>query len=258
MGDTFCGQPARSRQGFTLIELLVVIAIIAILAAILFPVFGKAREKARQTQCISNQKQIGLALAMFTQENEEKLLPTPAAGTLWNARLGIADKVYDCPSSELRGNAMTPDYAFNASLLDQALANFVSPSYMVVASDASAAAASNLLPYTFTKPDVDLIARHAGGAICSFLDGHVEYVQGRTMTLTLHPNWQNTGNYFYYPTFSGNSGTVGSGLFYKGYAWGRSVNDYGFDAGDPMKKAIGPWTFTAAALVDGLTCSYDA
>jgi len=52
-------------HGFTLIELLVVIAIIAILAAILFPVFSKAREKARQTQCINNQKQIATAVLMY-------------------------------------------------------------------------------------------------------------------------------------------------------------------------------------------------
>ncbi len=62
------------RKGFTLIELLVVIAIIAILAAILFPVFARAREKARQTSCLSNLKQIGLAVMMYAQDYDEKLL----------------------------------------------------------------------------------------------------------------------------------------------------------------------------------------
>ncbi len=61
------------RQGFTLIELLVVIAIIAILAAILFPVFARAREKARQTSCLSNLKQIGLAAQMYAQDYDERL-----------------------------------------------------------------------------------------------------------------------------------------------------------------------------------------
>jgi prepilin-type N-terminal cleavage/methylation domain-containing protein/prepilin-type processing-associated H-X9-DG protein len=59
------------RKGFTLIELLVVIAIIAILAAILFPVFGRAREKARQANCLSNLKQIGMAVTMYAQDNDE-------------------------------------------------------------------------------------------------------------------------------------------------------------------------------------------
>ena len=59
------------RRGFTLIELLVVIAIIAILAAILFPVFAKAREKARQASCQSNLKQIGLALLMYNNDYDE-------------------------------------------------------------------------------------------------------------------------------------------------------------------------------------------
>jgi prepilin-type N-terminal cleavage/methylation domain-containing protein len=63
------------RRGFTLIELLVVIAIIAILAAILFPVFARAREKARQSSCLSNLKQIGLGALMYAQDVDEKLMP---------------------------------------------------------------------------------------------------------------------------------------------------------------------------------------
>jgi prepilin-type N-terminal cleavage/methylation domain-containing protein/prepilin-type processing-associated H-X9-DG protein len=63
----------RMRRGFTLIELLVVIAIIAILAAILFPVFAKAREKARQTSCLSNVKELCLAMLMYAQDWDERL-----------------------------------------------------------------------------------------------------------------------------------------------------------------------------------------
>jgi prepilin-type N-terminal cleavage/methylation domain-containing protein/prepilin-type processing-associated H-X9-DG protein len=76
------GTARKSRRGFTLIELLVVIAIIAILAAILFPVFAQAREKARQTSCLSNEKQIGLAVLMYTQDFDENF---PIAGVYdWN------------------------------------------------------------------------------------------------------------------------------------------------------------------------------
>ena len=75
-------------QGFTLIELLVVIAIIAILAAILFPVFGRARENARRSSCMSNLKQLGLGMIQYTQDFDEKY-PQPAVpddgdyGALW-------------------------------------------------------------------------------------------------------------------------------------------------------------------------------
>ena len=69
MNDSF---KTRTRRGFTLIELLVVIAIIAILAAILFPVFARARENARRASCMSNLKQIGTAVQMYTQDYDEK------------------------------------------------------------------------------------------------------------------------------------------------------------------------------------------
>ena len=74
----------RTNSGFTLIELLVVIAIIAILAAILFPVFAQAREKARGISCLSNTKQLGLGILMYAQDYDERfpcgVLPTSGPG----------------------------------------------------------------------------------------------------------------------------------------------------------------------------------
>ena len=71
------------RKGFTLIELLVVIAIIAILAAILFPVFARAREKARQTSCLSNLKQLGLGMLMYAQDYDELMPAGIGYWTTW-------------------------------------------------------------------------------------------------------------------------------------------------------------------------------
>jgi len=77
-------QPRQNRaaaRGFTLIELLVVIAIIAILAAILFPVFAQAREQARRTSCLSNMRQLGTAVAMYNQDYDETMPTAYSGGT---------------------------------------------------------------------------------------------------------------------------------------------------------------------------------
>jgi len=96
--------PRNRRWGFTLIELLVVIAIIAILAAILFPVFAQAREKARATSCLSNLKQITLGMLMYMQDNDEAMCgermgggtgcvfpppPRPNSGIVWTWRFAV-------------------------------------------------------------------------------------------------------------------------------------------------------------------------
>src|SRR5919108_973651 len=113
------------RTGFTLIELLVVIAIIAILAAILFPVFAQAREKARESACLSNVKQLGLALQIYAQDYDETLpnhaadtdnFLAPKAPANWAKALSPYAKntqIFSCPSAPLDPRLKSASPPFN-------------------------------------------------------------------------------------------------------------------------------------------------
>jgi prepilin-type N-terminal cleavage/methylation domain-containing protein len=107
-----------ARRAFTLIELLVVIAIIAILAAILFPVFAQAREAARKITCISNTREIGLALQMYAADYDDTVVPnnnqvTGSASSTWRSWPDFLqpyiknDQIFICPSSHKNGSAPT-------------------------------------------------------------------------------------------------------------------------------------------------------
>ena len=149
-----------NRRGFTLIELLVVIAIIAILAAILFPVFAKAREKARQSSCLSNTKQLILGVLQYLQDYDETLpyyrLVNANFPAVWYDRDNpIADRhfwmefvepylkntqILACPSQGglLRAGALNlllPQYAYNGVAGGQRLARFTSPAQKIILGD---------------------------------------------------------------------------------------------------------------------------
>jgi len=137
----------RRHGGFTLIELLVVIAIIAILAAILFPVFAQAREKARSSSCLSNQKQIALAFSMYAQDYDETYPPSFDANNLTGAgpdgiaqwedlvkpyiKSGNVGGILTCPSGSSRAYA----YSMNFALAGLSAAQAVKPADTVLTAD---------------------------------------------------------------------------------------------------------------------------
>ena len=188
----------KRQRGFTLIELLVVIAIIAILAAILFPVFAKAREKARQTSCLSNIKQIALSGLMYAGDYDERL---PGHGCSWRNYTvsGPGEtcylakiypyvnnmNVYQCPSDNYA-------YAYGNNLWGIAgrapytLANIASPAETIWYGDASrgyirAPACTGISesgPLCTQAPGVNNIMwRHNGGANFAFVDGHAKWMK---------------------------------------------------------------------------------
>jgi len=193
--------PGRTPRGFTLIELLVVIAIIAILAAILFPVFAKARSKAFENQCLNNQRQLAIAIIGSVQDHDE-ILPLPSE---WIQATDLSGdpKVFDCPSSTLKGRTSNPDYGVNAFLFSTGeggekaglpLGEIADPTVVELTADitgATGATASDLLnpfPNSFTIPAIGSSGTNAGvrhgpaalttgaGLVVSYLDGHAARV----------------------------------------------------------------------------------
>jgi prepilin-type N-terminal cleavage/methylation domain-containing protein/prepilin-type processing-associated H-X9-DG protein len=177
------------REAFTLIELLVVIAIIAILAAILFPVFAKAREKARQASCASNAKQITTAMMMYTQDYDEA---TPrvdhASGYDWydpHQTYVTNDQVFSCPSAARRPASLTTrtDYLLNALFAHGlSLAAFDRPAEQVMAAERRDGVDESDY-HCFYRPALELSLadlepeRHNGGSVYSFADGHVKWLK---------------------------------------------------------------------------------
>ena len=182
------------KRGFTLIELLVVIAIIAILAAILFPVFAKAREKARQSSCSSNEKQMGLAFLQYTNDYDETWPRQywgganwePVASGYWGGEIQPYIKntqIFKCPSK--RDN--NTSYIFNATMSGIADANITNNSERVclgesyadswaVGLDGATQVGNNLVSGTFR-----LRPNHNEGQNMVFADGHVKWYSV--------PNW---------------------------------------------------------------------
>ena len=187
------------RKGFTLIELLVVIAIIAVLAAMLFPVFGRAREKASQTSCLSNMKQIVLAALMYCHDYEQVYVPPETGGELylWPDLLKpyMGNKqILQCPSYS------QGDLGYGINWVHYAFA-YPPPGKMIgYAWDESKVICFVELDGNTTTPTYYLSdggggghglvhrgpgsLRHNGGSNYAFLDGHSKYFKPETIPCT--------------------------------------------------------------------------
>jgi prepilin-type N-terminal cleavage/methylation domain-containing protein/prepilin-type processing-associated H-X9-DG protein len=200
------------RTGFTLIELLVVIAIIAILAAILFPVFARAREKARQTNCLSNVKQISLGFMMYIQDYDERFMRHCycTGSSCWMYKIQPYTKnwqLFQCPSA---GFTCTRGYGFNMSGLDCVVqARIGRPAeLMVVACNRKKPAdnPSRRCPVGFlnhamngggcgwsgcNSADSCLADWHNEGANIGYADGHAKWMKKTAMEAAFPTGWQN-------------------------------------------------------------------
>jgi len=183
------------RKGFTLIELLVVIAIIAILAAILFPVFAKAREKARQSSCMSNIKQFGLGALMYVQDYDEtffRLSYTSGAATPttylcdWPEKVVPYIKNYQimkCPSHSDTvpsgyANTYICSYGANQNISVAAMGSFQAPSVTIMMyEDQSTWRYNTCANYSWAfNGKVGTVAyRHNEGSNIVFVDGHAKW-----------------------------------------------------------------------------------
>ncbi|MBU0610457.1 MAG: DUF1559 domain-containing protein [Armatimonadetes bacterium] len=179
-----------TRRGFTLIELLVVIAIIAILAAILFPVFAKAREKARQSSCLSNVKQLMLAFTQYKQDYDERwpmLFWTsstgwePAASGWWGGEIQPYIKntqIFICPSTSVT----VCSYIYNNGYLSgRADGTIDKPAELVAISDSTGNSfwgldGSTMAIYGHTNCRIKAV--HNDGANFGYCDGHGKWLAG--------------------------------------------------------------------------------
>lgn len=138
------------------------IFITAIMAAVLFPVFAKAREQARQTHCASNVRQSTLAILMYAQDHDFRL---PDNSTIWTS-VNYPSKALLCPTYGIdRGNG----YGYNASLSNRSINAAGMPDARLTPIRADSQAPGNLMN---TAADID--ARHNGKATIGFVNGHVE------------------------------------------------------------------------------------